>query len=552
MLSFDPTPWITRGGILNPFKLHAPIPKNKLIRDPKNEKTVCVIGGGIAGLVAAHELKKLGHKVTLLEADGRSGGRIYTYHFPDIYDGKYYGELGAMRFPFDHLCTWHYITEFGLKRATFVQENGAAFYHLRTKKFRQEPWPPRSTNVADLYPLVRPSIISRSPGNVLDGWFRKLIPKFLFFQLLHLGNAFSPGRPLTGRLRYWDRFSVWQHFQFRNLFPGPVINDEEQEYIGRATGMLSDEQNSYLEALTAKLPHYFPTMSTLEGGMSRLIDAFENALPDEIKLNAPVTKVTIKKDGVRVEWRSEGQCASEEFDYVVCAVQAGATVGIKFDPPLSPPKYEALTNISYQSAAKSIVLCSSRPWEFKDKIYGGGSRTDFETQECWYPPDNAIEADKPDPRRLPKLVTDILGGDQLGEDVWNAKDPEVSDGPGVLIAAYMRGTNARRFASLTDDQRDTLVRTSLEELHPGIGKTIKRIKHHSWDVQFNPGGGAWAAFAPGERSRYQQAMVEPHRYEEDEDPRVFFAGDHLGINHGWIQSAIQTAQGAVWHIHKAS
>jgi monoamine oxidase len=48
---------------------------------------IIVIGAGAAGLMAALELLKAGHAVTILEARERTGGRIHTIHeefsFPD-------------------------------------------------------------------------------------------------------------------------------------------------------------------------------------------------------------------------------------------------------------------------------------------------------------------------------------------------------------------------------------------------------------------------------------------------------------------------------------
>ena len=41
-------------------------------------KTVIVIGAGVAGLGAAKELKAQGCNVTVLEARNRTGGRIFT------------------------------------------------------------------------------------------------------------------------------------------------------------------------------------------------------------------------------------------------------------------------------------------------------------------------------------------------------------------------------------------------------------------------------------------------------------------------------------------
>ena len=49
-----------------------------------------IIGGGIAGLVAARHLTQAGLRVTLLEARDRLGGRIYTES-----TGEFPVELGA-------------------------------------------------------------------------------------------------------------------------------------------------------------------------------------------------------------------------------------------------------------------------------------------------------------------------------------------------------------------------------------------------------------------------------------------------------------------------
>jgi protoporphyrinogen oxidase len=49
----------------------------------ERENRTIIIGAGIAGLTAAIELEKSGHKVVILEADSKIGGRVQT----DIFDG---------------------------------------------------------------------------------------------------------------------------------------------------------------------------------------------------------------------------------------------------------------------------------------------------------------------------------------------------------------------------------------------------------------------------------------------------------------------------------
>ena len=45
---------------------------------------IVVLGGGVAGLTAAYEAKKLGYDVTLLEARGHIGGRNWSARAGDV------------------------------------------------------------------------------------------------------------------------------------------------------------------------------------------------------------------------------------------------------------------------------------------------------------------------------------------------------------------------------------------------------------------------------------------------------------------------------------
>jgi monoamine oxidase len=51
-------------------------------------KRIIIIGAGLAGLTAPYELTHMGHDVTVLEAQGRPGGRVRTMRDPfadDLY-----------------------------------------------------------------------------------------------------------------------------------------------------------------------------------------------------------------------------------------------------------------------------------------------------------------------------------------------------------------------------------------------------------------------------------------------------------------------------------
>lgn len=99
---------------------------------------VGIIGGGIAGLASAFELRKLGFDITIFETEEkRIGGRVYTYYFDE--EKRLYGELGAMRTPVGHETTWHYINTFGIKTRPFIQNNKNALFYIRHKRARNDP-----------------------------------------------------------------------------------------------------------------------------------------------------------------------------------------------------------------------------------------------------------------------------------------------------------------------------------------------------------------------------------------------------------------------------
>jgi monoamine oxidase len=84
------------------------------------KQKIIVMGAGIAGLSCAYELTRRGHDVTVLEATGRAGGHVRTWHDP-FADGLY-ADIGAEHFYYPgYTQYWKYLNEFRLTAISYAR-----------------------------------------------------------------------------------------------------------------------------------------------------------------------------------------------------------------------------------------------------------------------------------------------------------------------------------------------------------------------------------------------------------------------------------------------
>ncbi len=104
-----------------------------LARVSPPKQKVIVAGGGLAGLVVAYELDKLGYEVKVLEAQAKVGGRVRTIR--EFSEGLYV-DAGAARIPSDHDITLKYVKEFELPLIPFYPTENK---FLRYRDGRADP-----------------------------------------------------------------------------------------------------------------------------------------------------------------------------------------------------------------------------------------------------------------------------------------------------------------------------------------------------------------------------------------------------------------------------
>ena len=108
-----------------------------LLRAAEAKRKVVVVGGGLAGLSCAYELRKLGFEVVVLEGQGRAGGRVQTLR--EGLDPELSAEAGATRIPDTHWMTLGYVRELGLTLEPFKSGNLADVVHLRGQNYLAGP-----------------------------------------------------------------------------------------------------------------------------------------------------------------------------------------------------------------------------------------------------------------------------------------------------------------------------------------------------------------------------------------------------------------------------
>jgi monoamine oxidase len=498
-----------------------------------------IIGGGVAGLSSAFELRKLGFDITIFEKQKkRIGGRIYSYYFDR--DRNLYGELGAMRIPVSHEITWHYIDIFGLETRPFVQENENAIIYIRNKRVRNDPY---GRNVMKkIYPEFNLSTFEKkipwqeilsyaleSELYNLDSSTRK--------ELLQIKKEYSP------KIKELGAISTRKIMKSKGLSEGAI---ELLSYLAPAVGYVY--YGSYIENLQEQYSVNDYYRYYIKGGLSKLPVSFYNSLisknPKEYKSisNSKLGKVkwmngrTVtgiykidEKNKVRIKYREEKTLETycKDFDYIICAIPFSSLRSVEVYPKFTPEKMQAIKELGYESAQKTILLCNNSFWEEGNKnerIIGGSSRTDLIISSIWYP------------------NYSIRQNINTGKNIKKHKNYKLQDSAGVLLASYNLNLDAIRLGNIDEKIRVELIKRQIEKVHDLPKGYLDSIVESYETIQWDNEQGFYGGIT---HYREEQQNLFAYASEQSEyDDRVYFAGEHISQTHGWIQGALSTGMEA--------
>lgn len=484
---------------------------------------VAIVGGGMAGLIAAYELMKMGLRPVIYES-AELGGRMRGKRFGS--DGPV-ADLGGMRFPLSSQTFFHYVDMLGLDTSPFpnpltpassstvVELAGKAHYAQTTGDLPQffqdmaQAWSDCLEERAH-FGEMQAAIADRDFEKIKKIW-NDLVPRFdgtSFYGYLESSKAFSElpfeYREAFGQVGFgtggWD-----------TNYPDSILellrvvyvdaDDHQQRILGGA------DQVPY--GLWRHVPEgiaHWPegtSLASLHGGSPR----------------GAVAAIARNADGNRIDITDKWGNTSS-YAAVISTCQSwllSARIDCQEDL-FSHKLWMAMERSHYMQASKTFVMVDRPFWKDVDPTTG---RDVMSTT----------------------LTDRITRGTYLIDDG--------PDKPAAICLSYTWNDDALKWMPLDPNERVRMMLHSLGQIYPGVDIAAHIVGEPitvSWEADPNFMG-AFSDNLPG-HYRYQERLYT-HFMQADFPPEhrgIFLAGDDISWTGGWVEGAVTTGLNAVWGV----
>ena len=251
-------------------------------------RSVAVLGAGIAGLVAAYELRRAGYRVTLIEARDRIGGRAWTIRGNDkivhsdrplqraAFSAGQYFNAGPARIPSTHHAILGYARRLGVPLEVFVNSNQSAGW--------------------DFNGSVQPQ---RRMVNDVRGHVGELLAKAID------SHALDAAMPKDELATFREFLGAWSGLNEKGLYAATVSSGFADwpggyDHPSKAVDTLTLKQ--LLPSRAVGLPYFFEQIMDMQatmlqpvGGMDRIAHALFEQIKPSVRLNTPVS--AIRREG---------------------------------------------------------------------------------------------------------------------------------------------------------------------------------------------------------------------------------------------------------------
>jgi monoamine oxidase len=477
--------------------------------------TVIVVGAGLAGLAAAHELAATGHEVTVLEAQERPGGRVHTLRQP--FAGGLYADAGAVDFTDGYRHMMRYVQLFGLPATTVGGRSGALVYHLHGKRLELRP------GAAGQEPDWPYALTAEERALGLVGMLRKY-----FAPGFKIGDPTAPDwrlEPVQG----YDRLTMAQFLERQGASAAAIDLLGHALWFGYGWSsvsalhrLLSDVALRYQGQKTKVLP----------GGMDQLPQAFARGLGSRVRFGAQVTSIRHEVGGVRAVFRTAAGEQSLVAERLICTAPCPALRKIQFVPALPPERQRLFEQLEYTPVTRIYLQTKRRFWA--DAGDSGAAFTDL-----------PIQIVSEHPFGGPAEGGADSGGAGTAGAAGGARGggrPARPEGGGIL-ECHVKGPEAERLAAMEPAARIAFALDHLESVHPGVRSQFETGTSVAWGSDPWAGGG-YAWWRPDQLTALLPELIRPAG-------RVHFAGEHTSLLGRTMEGALESGNRAAREVATA-
>ena len=470
--------------------------------------TVLVLGAGLAGMLAAYELRKAGYTVRVLEFQNRSGGRNISLRGGDsltelggatqkvdFAPGNYINP-GPWRIPFHHRAILHYCKAFGVALEPFIEVNHNAYLH-DSRAFGGAPQRYREI-MGDF-----------------TGYTAELLAKAINQNKLDQPISAEEKHDLLAAMQSWGLLDAGYNYtketgSLRRGFAKPQGGGPDGAPVASELYPRAELMHSGLwQWMSFQMRNDFQTtMFQPVGGMDQIGKAFARQVGGLVTHNIKVTRIQQDGNGVTVSYADNnhgGAMTEAKADYCVCTIPL--SVLSQLDVQVSAPMKQAIAAVPYASSVKVGLEFKRRFWEEDEAIYGGISFTNQPISQISYPSHGYF-----------------------------------SNGPAVLLGGYMFGAAAYDFAGMSPQQR---VQTALDQ---------GSVLHKQYREEFVSGVGvAWSRmpWSLGCCSTWSEETRKAHyKTLTTMEGRLVLAGEHASHVGCWQEGALLSSISAITQLHQ--
>jgi monoamine oxidase len=470
--------------------------------------SILVLGAGMAGLVAAYELRNAGYTVKVLEYNKRAGGRAWTIRGGDEYtelggatqrcdfDSGLYLNPGPWRIPYNHLGVLDYAKRLNVPLEPFIQVNYNAYLHS-SRAFDGKPQRYREVQ-ADYQGYVA-ELLSKAVNKAqLDAPLTHEDEELLLESLRSWG-ALDKDHRYVSSMASSDRrgFDVgYGGGLMPRAVPSTPLTREELIRSRLWQWLSSGEQQEFQSSIFQPV-----------GGMDQIAQAIYRQVADVVQFNAKVTRIDQDERGTSVTYvdaSGKGEPQRAEADWLVCTIPL--SILSEIDINVGAAMQDAIRAVPYEPSVKVGLQFKRRFWEQDEHIYGGITHTDLPISAIGYPASHYGSA-----------------------------------GKGVLLGAYVWGPNAYEIGALPPAQRIQIALTQGAQIHPQYPGEFESGIAVSWSrVPFT--NGCFGAWTHESRERHYKNLCQI-------DGRIVLAGEHASYIPAWQEGAVLSSLDAISRLH---